>query len=148
MKFLESKIPPHRDSQLALPDCGCWFFENDVHGEAAWGERWCFKQWREQQQYSLLTIVFLRYITMVNWPRLSSLPWLQFSSYCGCSAVNTISKYEVLPLANVPLVSSGTVLWGHQAFILVGLRSHAGVFCLRVYIWFLDPGMSFKGNTS
>lgn len=69
------------------------------------------KQWCEQRQYSVLTIVFLWHTTVVNWPQLSALPLLRFLSPCGRSVVNTINKDEVLPYAKALILSSSTV--GH-----------------------------------
>ena len=40
---------------------------------------------------------------------LSSLPWLRFSSHSGEFVAIMFSKDEVLPRANGPIVSSGTV---------------------------------------
>ena len=58
--------------------------------------------------FCIFTEAFLRLIHR-SFQLLSSLPWLRFSFHRGEVAAITFGKDEVLPRANGPIVSSGTV---------------------------------------
>ena len=60
-------------------------------------------------QYCIFTEALPRLIHL-SFRLLSSLPRLRFSPHRGEFAAMTIGKDEVLPRANGPIVSSGTVL--------------------------------------
>ena len=82
--------------------------------------------------YCIFTEALLRLVPR-GFRLLSSLPRLRFSSHCGEFAAITFGKDEVLPRANGPIVSSGTVL--HTSFGIL-LWFFNDMLLLRVYLLF------------